>query len=65
MIQDWQSAHHLPATILVDPSSAVSSMYNGVTTPTTYTIDRAGRVAFAHTGPLSYDDFTRQVSLII
>lgn len=65
LVQGWQDTHHLPATLLVDPSTAVPSLYNGTTTPTTYVIDRAGRVAFAHTGPLPYADFARQVSRIM
>jgi peroxiredoxin len=65
MVQGWQDAHHLAATLLVDTSQAVPSMYNGTTTPTTYVIDRDGRVTFSQTGPLSYNDFQRHISSIM
>lgn len=65
LVQDWQNSHHLPATLLVDPSQAVPSMYSGTHTPTTYLIDRAGRVAYAHTGPLSYAGFQQQIDRVM
>ncbi len=65
MIQGWQDTHHLAATLLVDTSQAVPSMYNGTTTPTTYVLDRDGRVTFSQTGPLSYNDFQRHISSVM
>jgi len=65
LVQEWQNSRHLPATLLVDPSQAVPSMYSGTTTPTTYVIDRAGRVAYAHTGPLSYAGFQQQIGNVM
>jgi len=64
-VRGWQDTHHLAATLLVDTSQAVPSMYNGTTTPTTYVLDRAGRVTFSQTGPLSYDDFQRHISSVM
>ncbi len=65
MVQGWQDTHHLAATLLVDTSQAVPSMYNGTTTPTTYVIDRDGRVTFSQTGPLSYNDFSRHIASVM
>lgn len=65
LVQDWQDGHHLPATLLVDPSTGVASMYHGTGTPTTYLIDRAGRVAFGQTGPLSYAVYQHQIDKVL
>ncbi len=65
MVANWQGINHLQATMLVDPSVGVPQQYNGTGTPTTYFIDRNGRIAAKNTGQSSYDYFQQHISQII
>ncbi len=44
LVQQWQSSHHLPATLLIDPAMRVFQQYSGQGTPTTFFIDDGYRV---------------------
>ncbi len=65
MVADWQGINHLQATMLVDPSVGVPQQYNGTGTPTTYFIDRNGRIAAKNTGQSTYDYFQQNISHIV
>jgi peroxiredoxin len=64
-IQEWQNTHHLPAEILVDPPQAVFALYGGNGTPTSFFIDRHGRVVYSDAGPESYADFADKISKLL
>lgn len=57
LVQSWQQRHHLPATLLIDPTAAIFRLYNGQGTPTTYVIDRSGHIVTSAVGPLSYSAY--------
>ena len=65
LVQQWQSSHHLLATLLIDPAMRVFQQYSGQGTPTTFFIDRAGRVTFSNAGPLSRDAYQSAISHIL
>ncbi len=65
LIAQWQSSHHLPAAILVDVPTAVYNLYHGEGTPTSYFIDRQGRIAFSVSGPLSYAQYQQHLAKIM
>lgn len=65
LIAQWQSSHHLPATILVDVPTAVYNLYHGEGTPTSYFIDRRGRITYSMSGPLSYAQYQQHLAKII
>ncbi|GAC1434972.1 MAG: hypothetical protein NVSMB65_08940 [Chloroflexota bacterium] len=65
MMQQWQNTHHLPATLLVDPHIAVFQAYGGQGTPTTFFIDRRGRVVASSRGPLSFDGYRSALARLL
>lgn len=65
LVADWQNTHHLPATLLIDVPTAVYNLYHGEGTPTSYFIDRQGRVTFSVSGPLSYAQYRQHLAKII
>jgi len=65
MVADWQSQHHLQAVMLVDPQQAIPQQYAVPGTPTTYFIDRNGRIVAKNTGQSTYDYFQQNISQII
>lgn len=65
MVQGWQDKHHLPATILVDPPTLVATLYKGTGTPTSYFVDRLGRVQASFAGPLSYAAYQQDLRKIM
>jgi hypothetical protein len=65
VIQEWQSTYHLPAEILVDPPEAVFGLYQGSGTPTSFFIDRKGRIADSYAGQESYADFATRIGKIL
>jgi len=65
LVQQWQSSHHLLATLLIYPAMRVFQQYSGQGTPTTFFIDRAVRVTFSNAGPLSRDAYQSAISHIL
>ena len=65
MVQQWQARHHLPATLLIDQPQEIVREYGVQGTPTTFFIDRMGRIASSSPGPLTYAAFERNISRIL
>ncbi len=65
LVQQWQDGHHLPATLLIDPSQAVVRVYGVQGTPTTLFIDRTGRITARTTGALAYADFQHALTGVL
>ncbi len=57
--------YHLPAEILVDPPQSLFALYQGNGTPTSFFIDRRGRVAYSYAGQESYADFAAKIDKIL
>ncbi len=66
MVADWQGLNHLQAAaMLVDPQQTVPQQYAVPGTPTTYFIDRTGRIVAKNTGQSTYDYFQRTIARIV
>jgi peroxiredoxin len=65
MVQQWQARHHLPATLLIDQPEEIVREYGVQGTPTTFFIDRTGRIVSSGSGPLTYAAFQRNLSRIL
>ena len=65
LVQSWQNTHHLPATILVDTTTAVPALYGVQGTPTTFYLDRQGRVSASVAAIESYSDFQHYLARIM
>lgn len=63
--RQWQTAHHLPAVILVDPATSVPTQYGVQGTPTTFYVDSKGRISAVVPGIESYSDFQRHLTDIM
>lgn len=64
-LQSWQQSHHLPITILPNGLLTVAPRYGVTGTPTSYFIDRQGRIAASFPGPLSYADYQKDITAIL
>lgn len=65
LVQSWQGVHHLPARILVDVPTAVFNLYHGTGTPTSYFIDRKGRITASAIGALTYAQYQQYLAKIV
>ena len=65
MVQQWQARRHLPATLLIDQPQEIVREYRVQGTPTTFFIDRTGRIISSGPGPLTYAAFQRNISRIL
>ena len=65
LVQQWQARHHLPATLLIDQPQQIVREYRVQGTPTTFFIDRTGRIVSSNSGPLTYAAFQRNISRIL
>ena len=65
MVQQWQAHHHLPATLLIDQPQEIVRAYGVQGTPTTFFIDRTGRIVSSSSGPLTYAAFQSNVRRIL
>jgi cytochrome c biogenesis protein CcmG, thiol:disulfide interchange protein DsbE len=65
MVRQWQAHHHLPATLLIDQPQEIVQEYGVQGTPTTFFIDRTGRIVSSSSGPLSYSDFQSNIYRIM
>jgi peroxiredoxin len=65
MVQRWQARHHLPAMLLIDQPEEIVREYGVQGTPTTFFIDRTGRIVSSSAGPLTYAAFQSNVSHIL
>lgn len=65
MVLQWQQTHHLPATLLPDVSAEVPQLYGVSGTPTTFFIDKRGRITASFAAPLSYADYTANIARIM
>lgn len=65
MILQWQQTHHLPATLLPDVSAEVPQLYGVSGTPTTFFVDKRGRITASYAAPLSYADYAANISHIM
>jgi peroxiredoxin len=61
MVQQWQAHHHLPAALLIDQPQEVVREYGVQGTPTTFFIDRTGRIVTSSSGPLTYAAYQSNV----
>ena len=65
LVQQWQARHHLPATLLIDQPQEIVREYRVQGTPTTFFIDRTGRIVGSSSGPLSYAAFPSNIRRIL
>jgi peroxiredoxin len=65
MVRQWQAHHHLPATLLIDQPQEIVQEYGVQGTPTTYFIDRTGRIVSSNSGPLTYAAFQSNIRSIL
>jgi peroxiredoxin len=65
MVQQWQARHHLPATLPIDQAEEIVREYGVQGTPTTFFIDRTGRIVSSSSGPLTYAAFQSNISRIL
>ena len=65
LVQLWRQSHHLAATYLIDEPQAVVRQYGVQGTPTTFFLDRTGRITATNSGPLSYAAFQHAIDKII
>jgi peroxiredoxin len=65
MVRQWQARHHLPATLLIDQPQEIVREYGVQGTPTTFFIDRMGRIVSSSSGPLTYSDFQGNIRRIV
>jgi len=65
MVQQWQARHHLPVTLLIDQPQEIVREYGVQGTPTTFFIDRTGRIVTSSSGPLTNAAFQSNIRSIL
>jgi len=65
LLHDWQASHRLPARVLVDVPLAAAVLYGVNSTPTNVFVDRAGRIAYAVSSPLTSAQYAQQFKAIM
>jgi peroxiredoxin len=65
MVRQWQAHHHLPAALLIDQPQEIVREYGVQGTPTTFFIDRTGRIVSSSSGPLTYADLQSNIRRIL